>query len=146
MNGEAHHVATCPLHVVDTAESPYRSVFHDLLGRDVSLAFHGTASAALRAARKSVEGVWFVSIDLPDLPGPQLIEMLVGLSGDKLIVAVGDTYSPEDETAALASGACQYFVKPLGEHRCRAVIEVYLSADTESTDCDELLEMQTLRS
>jgi FixJ family two-component response regulator len=140
MFGEEQQKVNCTLHVVDTVDSPYLSVFQPLLEDGLmSARFYDTACAALRQARLAAEGVWFVAMDLPDLPGPQFIEMLIGLSGNKLIVAVGNAYSPQEETAALSSGACQYFVKPLVERRCWAVIEAYLTSElnSEATPTEE---------
>lgn len=134
MVGNLEHATSCILHVVDTAESPYHALFQPLLqGGWLRVRFFETAGAALRHAQRGAEGVWFVAMELPDLPGSQVIEMLIGLAGNKLIVAVGDRYSPLEETAALASGASQYFVKPLVEHRCWAVIEAYLDSELNST-------------
>jgi DNA-binding NtrC family response regulator len=147
MISDKQQPATCTLYVVDAVESPYRAAFQQLLKEGhLSLEFFNTASAALRRARSDVDGVWFVSIDQPDLSGPQVIEMLVGFTGNKMIVAVGSAYSPQDETAALASGACQYFVKPLVEERCRAVIDSYLSLCTQLIEDDEFFpEMRALQ-
>jgi DNA-binding NtrC family response regulator len=134
MFGNLQHATTCILHVVDTTESAYHALFQPLLNAGwISLRFFDTAGAALRHAQNGAEGVWFVAMELPDLPGPQVIEMLIGIHGNKLIVAVGNSYSTQEETAALASGASQYFVKPLAEYRCWAVIEAYLNSELNST-------------
>jgi DNA-binding NtrC family response regulator len=147
MIGDKQQPPTCTLYVVDDVESPYRTVLQHLLKEGhLSLEFFNTASAALRRARIDVDGVWFVSIDQPDLSGPQVIEMLVSFTGNKMIVAVGSVYSPQDETAALSSGACQYFVKPLVVERCRAVIDTYLSLYTPLIEDEEFfLELRALQ-
>lgn len=129
MNVETHQrPAICILHVVDAGKAPLCAGLPTLAGREVALTSYRTASSALRAARQRAEGIWLVGLSLPDLTGAQLIEMLVGCSGRKMIAAVGDVYSPEDETAALSSGACQYFVKPLAVELCRAMINIFMES------------------
>lgn len=138
MSSEASQQAVlCTLHFVDADESPYRAAIRSLPREDIATAFHGTANSALRQARERVDGIWFVSMELPDLSGPQLVEMLVGLSGHKLMVAMGNTYAAEEEAAALSSGASQYFVKPLAEELCWGVIESFLNLAAATADRNE---------
>jgi CheY-like chemotaxis protein len=102
---------------------------------DVGLHFCVDGRSALRMARRFRADVWLVSVDLPDMSGADLLEMLMpavaqgnvdplrggarislGNIGSALrsgVFVVGETYSFEDEQRALRAGAAGYLAGPI---------------------------------
>lgn len=108
---------------------------------DVGLHFCVDGRSALRMARRFRADVWLVSIDLPDMSGLDLLEILMPsvaqgsvdplrggarISLDEIgegprsgVFVVGETYSFEDEQRALRAGAAGYLAGPISMHRLR---------------------------
>ena len=102
---------------------------------ELGLHFCVDGRSALRMARRFRADVWLVSLDLPDMSGLDLLEMLVpivaGGSVDPLlggigtslsrvdeglrsgVFAVADRVSIEDEQRALRAGAAGYLAGPV---------------------------------
>jgi len=119
--------------------SPACDGFRDLVAAgergDVGLHFCVDGRSALRMARRFRADVWLVAVSLPDISGPDLLEMLIPIvaqgavdplrggarisldqAGGVLrsgVFVVGETYSFEDEQRALRAGAAGYLTGPI---------------------------------
>lgn len=102
---------------------------------DVGLHFCVDGGSALRMARRFRADVWLVAVDLPDMSGLDLLEMLmpavaqggvdplrggapisldrIGMERRTGVFVVSDAYSFEDEQRALRAGAAGYLTGPL---------------------------------
>ena len=73
-----------------------------------------------RNARRSV----IINVELPDLSGFDLVEMLQPFPKGTTVFLVADQYAVEDEVRALRLGVSSYLCKPLGGsvlHECRSI-------------------------
>jgi len=102
---------------------------------DVGLHFCVDGGSALRMARRFRADAWLVAVDLPDMSGLDLLEMLMPavaqgdvdplrggarISLDRLgherrsgVFVVADAYCFEDEQRSLRAGAAGYFAGPI---------------------------------
>ena len=63
-----------------------------------------------------------INVELPDLSGFDLVEMLRPIPKGTAVFLVGDQYALEDELRALRLGVGSYLCKPLDDsilHACR---------------------------
>jgi len=75
--------------------------------------FYQTAREVLRRSVTEKNSFWLISVDLPDMTGFDLFEMLRdGLDGAPVCL-VGRSYRPEDELRAYRAGAAMYACKPV---------------------------------
>jgi CheY-like chemotaxis protein len=92
----------------------------------IGLHFCTDGRSALRLSRRFRGDAWLVAVELPDMSGLDLVEMLTttmpqaagGLRGGGVveraaIFLVGSEYRMADEQRALASGVSGYLVRPI---------------------------------
>ena len=125
---------------------------------DVGLHFCSDGRSAVRMARRFRADVWLVSVDLADMSGFDLLEMLSPhvvhgdvdpmLSGSRIsldrlgeaahsaIFMVGDEYRLDDEQRSLVAGVAGYLVRPVTLDVIRATREssVVPKAHAQSVD------------
>lgn len=140
--------------IVDAACDRYADFVAAARAGEVGLHFCCDGRSAVRLARKFRADAWLVSVELSDMSGFDLLEMLVpnvnhadvdpSLSGarvslDRLeegsrsaIFMVGDEYRLEDEQQTLASGVAGYLVRPITLELVRATRQ---SSILEKVDC-----------
>ena len=99
--------------VVDSQRDDYASLVRAAPQENAKIAFFDNARAALRAGGRAEVDVWVVNMDLPDMSGLDLQEMLRSRHPGVPVYLVGETYAPEDEIRARSSGAAMFFWKPV---------------------------------
>lgn len=118
--------------IVDAACDRYADFVAAARAGEVGLHFCCDGRSAVRLARKFRADAWLVSVELSDMSGFDLLEMLVphvthadvdpSLSegSRSAIFMVGDEYRIEDEQQTLASGVAGYLVRPITLELVRA--------------------------
>lgn len=100
--------------IVDCNRSDYvalaRLVRHD----GIIPRFVASGREALRLARANRGGVWLIGVELPDMSGFDLCEMLRQRLGDIRVCMVAGEYCGEHEAASYRCGATFYACKSLG--------------------------------
>lgn len=106
------HTQTCPtLVIVDPAEDDY-GVLTDGPDTPGLMLFLKTGEQAMQV-QSSPNTAWLININLPDVNGADLVEMLRQRRNRSFICLISDHYRPEDELTARYSGAMMYLCKPL---------------------------------
>jgi len=98
--------------IVDPAPSDYEQAVMDCAGRDCCFRFARDGHDALRLWQTSKRAIWVVHVDLPDMPGFELAELL-RQRGSGRICMIDETYDPRAEIRSRISGASMYLCKPL---------------------------------
>lgn len=111
MNGITHRDKT--VRIVDPESSDYTHFASACQSNEFGLCFFSDAAAALRYGRHEDALLWIIGIELPDMPGIALAELLRQKSRRTLICMIGRRYDPADELLALRRGATIYVSKPL---------------------------------
>ena len=99
--------------VVDSEPSDYSNVVGEAVYDAVQFRFFGNAREALSSQPSEEPGMWVVNMNLPDMSGTDLQELLRARGSSAPVLLVGDEYRMEDEISARSSGATMYFAKPL---------------------------------
>jgi DNA-binding response OmpR family regulator len=99
--------------VVDPNPSDYAAVAHGAGFLGLEFTFHREARSLLRDEKGEVPKLCLINMNLPDMSGLDLYDMLADRWPHVPIYLVGDDYRPDDEVKARASGATVYFCKPL---------------------------------
>lgn len=99
--------------IVDADPEGYEEELHGSELEPKRLEFFATAREVLRSSRLQSPELCVVNMQLPDMSGLDLYQMLVERWPGVPIYLVGDHYNPEDEIRARCSGATLYFCKPL---------------------------------
>ena len=121
--------------IVDASCDRYADFVQAAQAGEVRLHFCVDGTSAIRLSRRFRADAWLVAVDLPDMSGFDLLEMLVpnvlqaevdpllGGSASSLarvgeatrsgVFIVSDAYHVEDEQRALESGVAGYLVRPL---------------------------------
>lgn len=121
--------------IVDPACDRYGDFVRAAQSGDVGLHFCCDGRSAVRMARRFRADVWLVSVELQDMSGFDLLEMLsphvvqgdvdpmlagarislgrIGEATRSAVFIVGDEYRLEEEQRALASGIAGYLVRPV---------------------------------
>lgn len=107
----AYHKST--ICVVDPRRQDYDELVARAPSEGAKVAFADTAREALRMRTKLPPEAWVVNLELPDMPGVELLGMLQGRFPHTPVYLVGEHYRPEDELAARCGGASMYVCKPL---------------------------------
>ena len=92
-----YHASLLPLSI--RSQTPFR--------------FYDTGRDALRKSMTERNSFWLISLDLPDMTGFDLFEMLSDKLGNAPVCLVGHAYRPEDELRAYRAGAAMYACKPV---------------------------------
>lgn len=99
--------------VIDPLIDDYRCLMEPAQKQLIRLTITTSGSNALRLAPSFADALWLVSIQLPDMNGLELLEMLESLNGEFRVVIVDSHYSETHERQALRFGAIQYACKPI---------------------------------
>lgn len=107
---------------------------------EIGLHFCYDGGSALRLARRFRADAWLVAIELPDMSGLDLAEMLTQTStraghastARPGVFVVADGYRLEDEQGALAAGVAGYLVEPVSPRLILGSMEPALPARTDS--------------
>jgi CheY-like chemotaxis protein len=121
--------------IVDSSCDRYGEFVRAARNGEISLHFCVDGRSAVRLARRFRADAWLVAVDLPDMSGFDLLDMLsphvlqgdvdplrsgARISLDRLgsgihsgIFVVTDSYRMEEEQRALASGVAGYVVRPV---------------------------------
>lgn len=99
--------------VVDADPEGYEVELHGSELEPTQLEFYSNARAVLRSPPRYPPEFCVVNMQLPDMSGLDLYQMLVDRWPGVPIYLVGDQYNPADEIRARCSGATLYFCKPL---------------------------------
>ncbi len=75
--------------------------------------FYQTAREVLRRSVTEKNSFWLISVDLPDMTGFDLFEMLRDGLQRAPVCLVGRRYRPEDELRTYRAGAAMYACKPV---------------------------------
>ncbi len=101
------------VYVVDRSPSDYRHLVDSAQDDEQTFAFFSDGRSALRVNPSSSHAVWIINLDLPDMSGLDLYQMLRSRFPASPVFVVNDQYRPDDERAARMSGATLYFCKPI---------------------------------
>ena len=99
--------------VVDSRPEDYVSMLADPDCEGQYFRFFHSADAALRAGRDVEPKLWIINMDLPDLDGVELCEMLRSRFSEVPMYLVCDEYDVEAELGARRCGATMFFCKPV---------------------------------
>ena len=89
--------------------------------------FLTTGGAAIQLARRGFSALWMVNINLPDMSGFDLLEMLRDEAVKPRVFAVADQYRAEDERHACCRGADVFVCKDAGQSiDCRPILEALI--------------------
>jgi DNA-binding response OmpR family regulator len=99
--------------VVDPHPGDYVSLAHGAAFDGMEFEFHLDGRSLLRDDNKQRPELCVININLSDMSGLDLYEMLTQQWPGMPVYVVGDDYRPEDEVRARTSGATFYFCKPL---------------------------------
>jgi DNA-binding response OmpR family regulator len=75
--------------------------------------FLTTGDDALKKATKSSSVCWMINLELPDMSGLELHELLRQRLIDSTVFMVADDYQPQAEVVVLCTGGAQFACKPL---------------------------------
>jgi len=98
--------------IVDPAPSDYEQTVIACIGRDCSFRFARDGHDALRLCRRTSRAIWVVNVELPDMDGFELAELLRS-HGAGRICMIDQQYDPAAEIRSRISGASMYLCKPL---------------------------------
>ena len=104
---------TAKIFVVDAQPKDYSGVVGDAVYDSVQFKFFGNGRDALSSQLAEEPEMWVVNMNLPDMSGTDLQELLRARGSKVPVMLVGDQYRVEDEIDARSSGATMYFAKPL---------------------------------
>lgn len=99
--------------VVDTRPDDYVSFAPWVKKNGIELRFVSSGKAALRAATEMNPALWLINVELPEMTGFDLLEMVRDKMGSACAVVVADHYLPQDEMRSAEVGAMLYACKPL---------------------------------
>ena len=110
MNHNDHHSTTVT--VVDSHPHDY-ALFDPLVDSGkLTLHFLTRGRLALRWSQQQVADLWMINIQLVDIPGLDLFEMLATTIERVPVFIVTNSYCAEEEVRALRLGATKYLCKP----------------------------------
>ena len=99
--------------VVDPQPDDYTVVTSWAEENNVQCHFAVSGLVALRMARDRKPVFWMVNVELPEMTGFDLLEMISDILGAPLVVLVANEYRAQDELRSAEVGASLYISKPL---------------------------------
>jgi DNA-binding response OmpR family regulator len=99
--------------VVDTNFGGYGHLLADRNLRGVQWELITSARDALRQMQRDTVTLWVINIQLPDISGAELCQMIKSQSPSAVVWLLTDDYRPEDERAAWLAGATMFRPKPI---------------------------------
>ena len=111
--------------VVDSHPNDYDAIAHSKEFGRVDFQFHRSGRSLLRDRDHDCPELCVINMNLPDMPGLDVYEMVCQRWPGVPVYLVGDDYRPEDEVQARSSGATFYFCKPLQREWLAVASEAY---------------------
>jgi DNA-binding response OmpR family regulator len=99
--------------VVDPRVADYVDMIESATGNAWTIHFLRNGHDALRAAARVSADLWIINVDLPDIDGLDVVEMLGPYVSPSDIFVIADEYHESDEMRALALGVAVFLCKPL---------------------------------
>ncbi|REJ68057.1 MAG: response regulator [Planctomycetota bacterium] len=99
--------------VVDERPEDFAALLAEPVCEGLRFSFFRTAGAALRAMRKQSPDLCIINMELPDLGGAELCEMLRERLYREPICLVRDDYTVDAELTARRCGATMFVCKPV---------------------------------
>jgi DNA-binding response OmpR family regulator len=99
--------------VVDPQPDDYTVVTPWAEENNIQCDFVVSGLLALRVTRDRKPALWMVNVELPDMTGFDLLEMITDMLSGPLVVLVANEYRSEDELRSAEVGASLYISKPL---------------------------------
>ena len=106
----AQPIPTTTMAVIDSDLAGYDALVNS---QPASLRFLSSGREALRLAATERIAVWWIGVDLSDMSGFDLYDMLRQRFDDVTVCMVGATYRSEDDSLARRVGAAMYVCKPV---------------------------------
>jgi DNA-binding response OmpR family regulator len=119
--------------IVDPEQADYDCLLPVAAAEGCEVRFLATGRAALRRRREITGGLLIVNVELPDLSGFDLVEMLQPFPQGTAVFLVADQYAVEGEVRALRLGVSSYLCKPLQGavlHECRSIEQSFTNHST----------------
>jgi DNA-binding response OmpR family regulator len=108
--------------VVDPDRDYQDAISALMAANEATFRFYGSGREALRLGAVDHGALWLISVELPDMTGLDLLEMLRDRLDGAAVCMVGKTYRVEDEMGAYRAGAAMYACKPIDASWLRACI------------------------
>jgi DNA-binding response OmpR family regulator len=99
--------------VVDPAPRDYRALAERVGGKGARIEFMNCGRDALRFCPKTLPDLWIINMNLPDMSGSDLHQMIHSRYEGVPFYLVSDQYQTDDEMKARSVGATMYLCKPL---------------------------------
>jgi len=99
--------------IADSRPADYGSLRLRAAASQFELRFLSSARGVLRRWPATVPDVCMVNVQLPDMSGLDLVDMLRPFPAGATVCVVGDSYAAQDEIRALSLGVHHYLCKPL---------------------------------
>jgi DNA-binding response OmpR family regulator len=99
--------------VVDTNFDDYASLLAERNLRGVEWELATSSREALRRMQHDTITLWVINMQLPDLSGTELCQMIKSQNPAAVVYLLTDDYRPEDERAAWLAGAALFRPKPI---------------------------------
>ena len=99
--------------VVNSAVSDYDDLLQMKVEDAWNVFFLASGREALRRNEVCTTDLWIINVELADMSGFDLVEMLETRTDKANVFTVADGYRIEDEIKALSLGISQYLCKPL---------------------------------
>jgi DNA-binding response OmpR family regulator len=99
--------------VVDPDRDCYDRLVSSIAASTATFRFYATGQEVLRRNGTDDVAFWLLGVELPDMRGLDLLDMVRERLDGAAICMVGDDYRIEDEVAAYRAGATLYTCKPI---------------------------------
>lgn len=99
--------------VVDPQPDDYTVVTPWAEENNIQCHFVVSGLSALRVARDRKPALWMINVELPEMTGFDLLEMISDILGAPFVVLVANQYRSEDELRSAEAGASLYISKPV---------------------------------
>lgn len=103
---------TTDVFVVDFHPCQYDAMAAELSGEGFVFQFASSGHDALRLAPFGSAAFWLINLNLPDMTGYELCELIHGHRPGAVVYLVGDQYRVEDELRSRTLGRTAYVCKP----------------------------------
>jgi FixJ family two-component response regulator len=109
--------------IVDCDRACFDALTALVRGKGATLRYCATGREALRVAKDGRTVVWVIGVELPDMTGFDLHEMLGNRCEGAAVCMLASEYRMEDEVRAYRMGATMYACKPVEASWLKECIE-----------------------
>ena len=99
--------------VVDTDFGDYSHLLAERKLRGLEWELIGSGREALRQLQRDPVTLWVINVQLPDMSGAELCQMIKSQNPSAVVYLLTDDYRAEDERAAWLAGAALFRPKPI---------------------------------